>query len=457
MVPSSPVAADASSNARGSWPYRAGRVLVRAGVGLFYRRVAVHTLEHVPPRGPAIFAATHPNSIIDPLVLSACVPRRLDYIAHSGLFRRPLLGWVLRRCGVIPVYRPEDFPGPVDNSRMFAACAAALAAGRAIGIFPEGTSHRDERVRRLRTGTARIALEAEAAADFGLGVRLVPVGLNFQAPGRFRSDVVVLIGPALAVQAYRAAYRADPMRAVQDLTAEIQRRLGDLALELPQPEALPLVRSTLRLLRVRGAAPDPLVAAHTEARAVAQALAWAARERPSDYADYARRLAAHTRRRRRLGISDAVLARDAPVPAQPHPPALATLPLALAGAAAHVAPYRLTDWIVNRLRPDPTKEATVKFCAGAALFGLSYALQGAAAWRLWGARGCALYLGGITVAGLLTLRWLPHWSATWGGMRLAFLGRSGRARLARLRIERAALAGEARDLIEAASGERAAW
>jgi hypothetical protein len=199
------------------------------------------------------------------------------------------------------------------------------------------------------------------------------------------------------------------------------------------------------------------VAAHTEARAVAQALAWAARERPSDYADYARRLAAHTRRRRRLGISDAVLARDAPVPAQPHPPALATLPLALAGAAAHVAPYRLTDWIVNRLRPDPTKEATVKFFAGAALFGLSYALQGAAAWRLWGARGCALYLGGITVAGLLTLRWLPHWSATWGGMRLAFLGRSGRARLARLRIERAALAGEARDLIEAASGERAAW
>ena len=179
-------------------------------------------------------------------------------VRRRGLFRRPVLGWLLPRCGVIPVYRPEDFLGPVDNRAMFAACIETLRAGAAVGVFPEGTSHRDERVRRLRTGTARIALEAEAQSNFTLGVQIVPVGLNFEAPGRFRSDVVVLIGPPLQVQTLGAAYRADPVRAVQELTGEIQTRLEDLALELPQPEFLPLVRRTLRLLRTPNAGDGPV-------------------------------------------------------------------------------------------------------------------------------------------------------------------------------------------------------
>ena len=89
--------------------YRLTRAFVRAGVRLFYRRIVTHTLEHVPPRGPVVFAATHPNSVTDPLVLGACLPRPVHYVAHSGLVRKPFLGWLLPRAGVIPVYRPEDF------------------------------------------------------------------------------------------------------------------------------------------------------------------------------------------------------------------------------------------------------------------------------------------------------------------------------------------------------------
>jgi 1-acyl-sn-glycerol-3-phosphate acyltransferase len=455
MSPSRALPSASRKIAHGSWPYRLGRVLVSAGVRLFYRRVVVHTPDHVPPSGPAIFAATHPNSITDPLVLGACVPRPLHYLAHSGLFRRPVLGWLLPRCGVIPVYRPEDFPGPVDNSAMFAACTATLGAGGAIGVFPEGTSHRDERVRRLRTGTARIALEAEAQADFTLGVQIVPVGLNFEAPGRFRSDVVVLIGPPLPVQTLGAAFRADPVRAAHELTTELQARLEDLALELPQPDFLPLVRRTLRLLRAPGVGAEP-VADHAEARAVGQALAWAARERPGEYADLARRLESHTRSRRRMGVADLLLVRDHAPASRPWA-ALFALPPALVGAVAHVVPYRLTGWITRRLRPDPTKEATVRFSVGAALFGLSYALQGAVAWRLWGPRGCALYLAVITVAGLGALRWLRAWRRTWGGLRLLAAGPGGRRELRRLRAERGELAADARRLWEAFRAEGTAW
>jgi hypothetical protein len=158
-----------------------------------------------------------------------------------------------------------------------------------------------------------------------------------------------------------------------------------------------------------------------------------------------------------MGLSDAALARDPGPASGPRPLALLTLPLAMAGAAAHVVPYRLTGWITRRSRPDPTKEATVRFSVGAGLFALSYLLQGLAAWRLWGPRGCALYLAAISVAGLVTLRWLRVWQRAWGGVRLLAVGPAGRRELARLRAERVELAAEARRLWEAFRAQSAAW
>jgi glycerol-3-phosphate O-acyltransferase/dihydroxyacetone phosphate acyltransferase len=438
--------------------YRLTSALIRLGVRIFYRRVVTHTLEHVPPRGPAILAATHPNSITDPLVLGACLPRPIHYVAHSGLFRKPVLGWLLPRCGVIAVYRPEDFREPVDNSVMFRECTETLAAGEVIGIFPEGTSHQEERVKKLRTGTARIALEAEDRYDFALGVQIVPVGLNFQSPGRFRSDVLVLIGPPLVLHPYRRAYREDPVRAVQEVTAELQRRLERLVLELPAPDFVPVVRQTLRLLREPGdGGTEGVLLEHFAAREVGEALGWAARERPLEYARYARLLEEHARRRRRLGVSDGALASG---PASPPPPgaaALAGLPLALVGAATHAVPYRLTGWVARRLRPDPTKLATVTFCAGALLFPLWYALQGAAVWLLWGPRASLVYLAALLPAGWLAMRYLPAWKVAWSRARGALVRPRSSASLERLRTQRRMLAAAARDFWDAFKAAREAW
>jgi glycerol-3-phosphate O-acyltransferase/dihydroxyacetone phosphate acyltransferase len=440
--------------------YRLSRVVVRLGVHIFYRRVVVHTLEHVPPRGPVIFAATHPNSVTDALVLGASIPRPIRYVAHSGLFRNPIRGWLLRRARVIPVFRPEDFAEPVDNRVMFHRSTEALVDGGAIGIFPEGTSHQEERVLKLRTGTARIALEAESASDFSLGVQIVPVGLNFESPGRFRSDVLVLLGPPLVLHPFQRLYRLDPVRAVQEVTQEIKERLERLVLELPAPDFLPLVRDTLRLLRDTHGddAGQSLVRHHYAARDVGAALSWAAKERPLEYARFARSLRQHARKRRRLGVPEAEL-RAVPRKAEVTKPVMmAGLPLALAGAAAHALPYRLTAWATRTLDPHPTKVAMIKFSAGAFFFFLWYALIAGAAWLLWGRPWIAvLTVFLLALTGWTTLSYLPLLTSAWPAIRTGFLGRPKALLVERLRAERQALAGSARELWAAFHAVHTDW
>ena len=68
--------------------------------------------------------------------------------------------------------RAED-PGQ-RNRESFRACIDVLARGGCIGIFPEGTSAHEPRLQPLKTGTVRIALQAEQEHDWKLGVAIVP-------------------------------------------------------------------------------------------------------------------------------------------------------------------------------------------------------------------------------------------------------------------------------------------
>ena len=145
---------------------------------VFFRRVEVSGAERVPSRGPVIFVLNHPNGLVDPAVVLCLAPRRTAFLAKATLFRMPVIGWLARTFGAIPVHRPQD-PGtdPARNRETFEAARAVLAGGGAIAIFPEGASHSDPRLRRLKTGAARIALGAVARLDPRTPLRIVPAGL----------------------------------------------------------------------------------------------------------------------------------------------------------------------------------------------------------------------------------------------------------------------------------------
>jgi 1-acyl-sn-glycerol-3-phosphate acyltransferase len=120
------------------------------------------------PDGPIIVISNHTSYADGVLLVLACrrLGRSLRLLAKSAMFRVPVLGRLLRRLGFIPVER-----GGPDAARALDAAAEALAAGEAVGIFPEGRITRDPQrwPERSKTGAIRLALRS--------GAPIVPVAM----------------------------------------------------------------------------------------------------------------------------------------------------------------------------------------------------------------------------------------------------------------------------------------
>eukprot|EP01065_Artemidia_motanka_P029782 TRINITY_DN35863_c0_g1_i1.p1 TRINITY_DN35863_c0_g1~~TRINITY_DN35863_c0_g1_i1.p1 ORF type:complete len:640 (+),score=144.53 TRINITY_DN35863_c0_g1_i1:74-1921(+) len=138
----------------------------------------------------------------------------------------------------------------VDQKRMFNDVYEQLAAGRCIGIFPEGGSHDRTTLLELKAGIAIMALGA--AEKFpGLKVPIVPVGLNYFKGHRFRSRVFVDIGEPIVptqeqVERYRAG-GADKRAAVQEVLSEVTQGVRAVTVQAPDYDSLQFFRLMRRL------------------------------------------------------------------------------------------------------------------------------------------------------------------------------------------------------------------
>ena len=421
-----------------SWVWGFARLAVYA----YYR---VERIGDVLPDGALLLVANHPNTLIDPAVIRTTAGRRIRFLAKSTLFAWHPLSPLIRRSGAIPVYRKMD-PG-VDTSRnveMFSAVAAALAAGEAICLFPEGTSHARGRLEPLRTGAARMVLDSCAA---GHPVTIVPVGLNFDALARFRSRAMAVFGRPLDYADLAAEHAEDEATAVRTLTDRIEQRLKHLMVEAEPRRDLPIVERIDRLYAAaRGASRDARERLGRR-RLIAAGMAKLRERDPARLAEIMTQVEEHVTSLARFGLRERDL--DQRIPAAEvvrfalREGLLALLlgPLALASIVLFAAPY----WITNRIgrwAPNLQSRAVWQIIGG----GLLHAAWITTIASLTGARagiaaGVATGLGLVALAALGTLA-VERESAVWRTTRAFFTLRQMplRARSA-LRRRRKALAG----------------
>lgn len=359
--------------------YRLLRPFARPLALLFHRRLIVENSGRVPPKGPVVLASNHPNMMLDVLLLGASTGRTLHFLGKATLFENPILGRVLRLCGVLPVHRRKESPNRMEeNLDTFAACHRLLASGGAIAIFPEGVSHDREAVLPIKTGCARIVLEAEAKQGFGLSSVIVPVGITFSNRELFRSDALVVFGETLDPSPHFEAYREGKEgEAVKALTLELETALKSLATHIPREEDERLLR-TLRGFFAEAAAPttDRLVVDRTLVDAITNF-----RDRhPIEYARLRRRVLGYGRVLDVLGVSHGEIDRTyrlRPIVRYLAPRALlaaAGLPLFAAGALFHYLPYKIPALVAHWLAQEPVERATVKLLSGLVTFPLFYTL-----------------------------------------------------------------------------------
>lgn len=204
--------------------YAALRWITGIALHWFYGDIRIIGKQRIPAQGPLLIAVNHQNALVDSLIVGWVVPRRIAMTAKATLADNPLIAFMFRILHVVPLRRVSDEARkqnglPADRSRnreAFSEIINLLGQGGAVLIFPEGKSHNEFGLEPLKTGLARLALQAR---DEGIkGIRILPLGLVFEDKGTPGTAVGARIGAAIEMDSWSIADHTA-------LTDEIANRL----------------------------------------------------------------------------------------------------------------------------------------------------------------------------------------------------------------------------------------
>jgi 1-acyl-sn-glycerol-3-phosphate acyltransferase len=134
-------------------PFRKFLIFVFGNLFKLIMDLKVEGAENLPSDGAVVLVANHvTNFDVFPMQLS--IPRPIFFMAKSGLFKYPILETALRDLGAFPVYRGEKDEWALRHA------ARILENGQTLGMFPEGTRSKGKGLGVAKTGSARLALDA---------------------------------------------------------------------------------------------------------------------------------------------------------------------------------------------------------------------------------------------------------------------------------------------------------
>ena len=370
------------------------RGLLRVAFRVYFRSIQVQGLERLPGQGPVLLVANHPNSLLDPAVLVTLLPRPVYFAAKHTLFKGSLRA-VLEAFGAIPLVRAQDDPQAMGrNAGAFKRFEALLREGRVAAIFPEGLTQDDPHLAPVKAGAARIALQAEAAADFNLRLTVVPVGLQFEPRRQFRGDVFVRFGEPFTIGDLAHRYAEDPRQTARELTDRISAGIRRVAYHVDSAERVPFVerlvdvyfwrarRTGITGVRGRGLRGELK-------QKMAACLNHYAEADPDAVAEVERELKRYERLRDKAGVDRRLLEEPSHLLPGPLAPVQATaeallgaLP-ALFGFLTGAVPYFATKSVARRASRREGNVATLSLShvlVGAVAFPLVYGLEVAWVW-----------------------------------------------------------------------------
>lgn len=165
---------------------------VRLGLRLYCRKIVVNKPEMTRLRGPLLIAANHPNSFLDAVILDILFDQPIHSLARGDVFINRWVRYILRQIKILPVYRPtEGVENLGENYKTFEACVNIFREGGIVLIFSEGLCVNEWYLRKLKKGTARLAVKSW---ESGIPLRILPTGINYSSFRRTGKNVWINFG-----------------------------------------------------------------------------------------------------------------------------------------------------------------------------------------------------------------------------------------------------------------------
>jgi 1-acyl-sn-glycerol-3-phosphate acyltransferase len=167
----------------------------RIFLSLYFGQIIIQGSENLPESGPVILAPKH-FSRWDPVVISLLSTQPLRFMTNANQFEG-VQGWLIGKLGAFPI----DLNHPSVSSMR---CAIELLqAGKKLVMFPEGGIVRDQPLRSLKTGLARLVLQAEAKTPEGVAIPIVPIAIRYDPGAYLCANILINISSPLYSHDYR--------------------------------------------------------------------------------------------------------------------------------------------------------------------------------------------------------------------------------------------------------------
>ncbi|MEK6558053.1 MAG: lysophospholipid acyltransferase family protein [Candidatus Margulisiibacteriota bacterium] len=140
-------------------------------------------------QSPFIYVFNH-QSQLDILIALAFLPAGFLFVAKEELFKIPLLGDSMRRCGYIPIKRNEARKA----NETLRTLRELIDKGTSILIFPEGTRSLDGQIGLVKRGSIMVAFETQTPllpVVINPAYRIMPKGSFLLRPARIRLQIGV--------------------------------------------------------------------------------------------------------------------------------------------------------------------------------------------------------------------------------------------------------------------------
>ena len=251
------------------------RWLARRAIRWFYGKAEWVNAEAIPASGPTLLVVSHGNDLPDILQTFLATDRDILFVANISAADFPPVRWTYAGLGVIPVSRVRDAralkargeDANALNANAFVRVIEALKQGHCVAIFPEGVVPDFPRLGALRSGAAKMALQA---IDSGVtSLQMVPIGYQYERAPEPRSGALCMVGNPVRVAEWNAE---EPTKRVTEFTDFIRDALQSLTRNARTERDVAVLATVSAVVgaAISSNTTSPIAAAHQAQRALSK-------------------------------------------------------------------------------------------------------------------------------------------------------------------------------------------
>jgi 1-acyl-sn-glycerol-3-phosphate acyltransferase len=339
---------------------------------VFFRRIFYSNLKKVPLEKPLLFVGNHQNSFMDGILVGSYLPQPIHFTMRADMFRKPFARFCLRELNVSPVYRIEEgFENVHKNLEAFGSIYDILIKNGNFIMFSEGICVQEKRLQKLRKGTARLAFGAEE--KFGLDVNIVPVGINYTYPARFRKEVMINFHDAFSIRELKDLFKTNPAKALLAFNEKCDEGLRKEVIIIEDPKNDWLAEQLLKMGRNDMVLPFFKWRFDTDDRrlmekGISEKINHLSRSDPDKLNSLIQDVKSYSDLLIKNRLSDANIARKLDWGFLRYFTLIAGFPLFIAGYLSNLIPFLIPRLICDKLIKDPRFFSSVYISSGTLLY-----------------------------------------------------------------------------------------